>query len=235
MSDYLPSHTIRRSSRAKRARLTISPRDGLVVVIPKRFSGRKVPDILRDNRQWIDKHLAAVAASRPKGADEIPQHITLRAIGQEFRIACRPSSAKTVTTTERPPDRLVATGAIDNIPLVHSSLRRWLKRKAKERLVPRLHELSLRVGLSFARTRIGLPSTRWGSCSARGTISLSAALLFLPPALADYILIHELCHIKHPNHSPTFWSLVANHIPDLPAKRRHMRSARRHVPAWTEA
>ena len=236
MLDPLPDHTIRISPRAKHPRLTISHRHGLVVVIPKRFSRRKVPAILRTNRQWIDRHLADLADRHEKdNPNALPDRISLKTINQEWAVTYRRSDCVAVMTAEGPADKLHVTGAVGDIEAVQESLRRWLKRKAKTHLIPRLHELSHRVGLPFGSTRVGLPSTRWASCSAHHTISLSAAMLFLPPVLADYILIHELCHVAHPNHSSTFWSLVARHIPDLPAIRRHLRSARQHVPAWAEA
>ena len=236
MLDPLPDHTIRLSPRAKNPHLTISHRHGLVVVIPRRFSRRRVPAILRANRQWIDRHLADLA-ERHKNDDPnaLPQRIALQAIHEDWAVTYRRTDSVAVTAAERPADELHVTGAIENVAAVHESLRRWLKRKARHHLIPALAEQSGRLGLPLGVIRIGLPTTRWGSCSPRGTISLSAALLFLPPALTDYVLIHELCHLKRPNHSPAFWKLVAKHVPDLPTARRHMRSARKHVPAWVEA
>ena len=220
MPDPLPDHTIRVNPRAKRAWLKVSPRDGLVVVLPKRFARRHVPEILRENRRWIDKQLAAVDEHRrTNDPTALPDRVSLQAIDRELTITYRRSDSAAVTARQRGANELRVTGAIDDVGLVHESLRRWLKRTGKAWLVPRLHELSDRLGLPLGRVRIGLPTTQWGSCTSRRAISLSAAILFLPPPLADYILIHELCHLKHPNHSRTFWSAVSKHVPNLPPHR----------------
>ena len=235
MADPLPTHTIRISPRAKRPRLTISPQQGLVVVIPNGFSRRKVPAMLRTNRRWIDRHLAKLADSRPRDdANALPQRITLQAVNEDWTVTYRPSSSAAATALETSSNELLVTGAIDDIPAVGDSLRRWLKHKAREHLIFLLQTHADRLGLRFARTRIGLPRTRWGSCSGRGTISLSAKLLLLPPELMHYVLIHELCHLSRPNHSAAFWSLVGKHVDDLPAARRHLKNSRQHIPPWAE-
>ena len=164
----LPAHTIRQSPRAKRPRLTISRRDGLVVVIPKQFSRRKVPAILRANRQWIDRHLADLATRRATDdPGALPDRISFQAINEEWTVTYRSSDSAAVTTSERSENQLLVTGATDSIKVAHASLRRWLKRRARKHLIPALTEQSGRLGLPFNNTRIGLPRTRWGSCSAR--------------------------------------------------------------------
>lgn len=86
-------------------------------------------------------------------------------------------------------------------------------RQTREHLVPRLQTLSLKTGLKYHRTFVKRPRTRWASCSRHQSISLNAKLLFLPPELVDYVIIHELCHLVEMNHSKRFWELVARHSP----------------------
>ena len=76
---------------------------------------------------------------------------------------------------------------------------------------------------------------RWASCSASGTISLNRSLLFLPAALVDYVLLHELCHLRELNHSPRFWKLLEAAMPGSSALRVEMRGAWRFVPSWLAA
>jgi len=79
-------------------------------------------------------------------------------------------------------------------------------------------------GFQFNRIAIRNQSTRWGSCSRQKNLNFNCRLCLLPPELADYIIVHELCHIKEMNHGPKFWSLVAQTEPDYRLKRRQLRS-----------
>jgi len=78
----------------------------------------------------------------------------------------------------------------------------------------RLEELNKFYNFNFKRISIRNQRTRWGSCSRRGNLNFNYKLIFLPERLADYVIIHELCHIKEFNHSASFWNLVAETVPD---------------------
>ncbi|MBC7292768.1 MAG: M48 family metallopeptidase [Thermoleophilia bacterium] len=103
------------------------------------------------------------------------------------------------------------------------ALRKWLRKKAQAVLIPRLQALAEEQGFAVKNVTIRASRTRWASCSPRGTISLSLRLLFLPQDLVDYVLLHELCHTKQPNHSQAFWQLVARHDPDYREKVQRLR------------
>jgi predicted metal-dependent hydrolase len=111
-------------------------------------------------------------------------------------------------------------------------LSRWLVREAREYLVPRLQQLALHTGLRFRAVQVRRQRTRWGSCSRYGDISLNAKLLFLPPALADYVLLHELCHTVEMNHSKRFWAQVARYCADYRAQDAALREHWHCVPRW---
>ncbi len=81
-------------------------------------------------------------------------------------------------------------------------LRQWLSDLAYDELGAQLNRSSRELGLSFSRIQIRRQRTRWGSCSATGTISLNVCLMFLEPAVVRYLYVHELCHTRHMNHSP---------------------------------
>lgn len=77
----------------------------------------------------------------------------------------------------------------------------------------------------FSYSRIAIKNTKrlWGSCSRKGNLNFSYTLLFLPRELADYVIVHELCHLKEHNHSPRFWALVRQALPDFGARRAELR------------
>lgn len=113
-------------------------------------------------------------------------------------------------------------------------LRQWLRSEARRRLLPRLEALSQRHGLPYSGLTFRLQKSRWGSCSSRGGISLNAFLIFLPEELADYVLLHELCHTRHLNHSQSYWRLVFALDPEALGKDKKLRRAWRYVPAWLQ-
>ena len=97
-----------------------------------------------------------------------------------------------------------------------------------------LHEVERRIRhfnthyhLRYAHISIRNQKTRWGSCSQRGNLAFNYRLVFLPPHLADYVIVHELCHLREMNHSRAFWAAVAETIPDHLACRKELRKLER--------
>jgi predicted metal-dependent hydrolase len=114
------------------------------------------------------------------------------------------------------------------------ALTRWLDREARAALLPMLDDVAAEAGIAFAGARVRRQRSRWGSCSARATISLSRNLVFLPEHLVRALMLHELAHIRVMDHSPRFWSALLALDPDAYAHRAQMRDAGRGVPAWAE-
>ncbi len=98
-----------------------------------------------------------------------------------------------------------------------------LRKKAKEYLPYRLEFLAKKFGYQYDVCKLGHQNTRWGSCTPPGTISLNIGLMKLPEALRDYVLIHELAHLNHPDHSKAFWAEVAQHDPNYKAHRKKLK------------
>jgi predicted metal-dependent hydrolase len=90
----------------------------------------------------------------------------------------------------------------------------WYRQQALAYLDERLQSLISRTGLAPTGIRVRAYRSRWGSCSIRGIISLNWKLMMAPPEVIDYVIVHELCHLAHLNHSRSFWNLVEKHMPD---------------------
>lgn len=98
-----------------------------------------------------------------------------------------------------------------------------LKEKAQGIAQARAEHFAGAYGVRYARIRIGSQKTRWGSCSKHGNLSFNYKIALLPGELQDYIVVHEVCHLKEMNHSKKFWSLVALKFPNHKALRKELR------------
>lgn len=232
------SYRIRVSARAQSVRLRVAARDGLTVVTPAGFPLDRLGSLLHGKRHWIAKHLQRfeqphdeppVAARSPCLR---PEALELLAIGESWKVEYRPTAARTMSVRSPHTGKLVVSGPVENIPLCRTAVRRWLLRHAHLTLLPWLDRLSVEAGLPYSGLRIRLQRSRWGSCSSRKSISLNAKLLFLPPELVRYVLLHELGHTRELNHSRRFWALLECWEPA--AKKRHaaIRGADAFIPDW---
>jgi len=229
----LPKYRVRHSSRARHVNLTISPANGLVVVVPRGFDERLIPGLIREQRNWIDARLEK--SSGGLTVDERwqqPAHVALPATNEIWTIEYRANRSATVRIVSRDNHMLHATGAIDDDAKLRAAFRRWLKRRAEAALPPRVAELAGMHGFSFGRVTIRHQRSRWGSCSTRGTISLNAKLMFVPPELVDHVLLHELCHTIHAHHGDTFQTLLADLMPNHRQQRAALREAWANMPNW---
>jgi predicted metal-dependent hydrolase len=237
MAKNFPSdYRLRVTPWARGISLRVTVTGALEVIAPRRYSPRTIARILRREAAWIQAAQADAAARRPTlpppPAWCLPPEISLPAVGACWTITARPTAARGARVVQVPPDGLVVAGPMADPAACRHALRRWLLRQGQAHLLPRLAAVSHDRGLPFARSTVRLARSRWGSCSRLGVISLNARLLLLPPHLVDYVLVHELCHTRVPNHSPAFWRLVAQHCPTYPNHRRELHAAGRRLPAW---
>ncbi len=226
-------YRVRVSERARRVRLTVTPKDGLVVVVPRGFRG-DVGQIVESKRSWALRALERVAERRELhvgGAERLmPDVVELRATGRLHAVECVHAARSGVRET--------ATGGLEvRGPDAESrlaALTRWLDRVARDVLPARAERLAAHHGVHPQRIRVTRARTRWGSCSSRGTVSLNRNLLFLEPTLVDALVMHELAHLRVLDHSPRFWAALSELDPDWQIHRARLRAAGTTVPAWAD-
>ena len=167
----------------------------------------------------------------PARAEWLPERVLLHSLGEEWPVAYRVGGGRRVAASERG-GLLVVSGGVHDPYACRAALQRWLGRRATESLPGWLDAAAAETGMCFTRTSVRNQRTCWASCSARGTISLNQKLMLIPRHLVRYVLVHELCHTVHLDHSPRFWAHVAAWEPEFNHRRRELRAARAYVPAW---
>lgn len=232
-----PPYTLRHSSRAKRVTLSISHNRGLEIVVPER-SRRKpnIDSLLQEKRAWIERNIHILQSAQKSPPAERPLFLDLQAIKKVYTFTYFKTDHKHIKLKANIfiENAYALFGPVDNSTLVFQALRRWLFSIAKQYLIPWLTQLSHETGLLYSSSTVRSQSTLWGSCNSARRISLNIKLLFLPSPWVRYILMHELCHIQHLNHSKRYWELLKTFDPNYLEHRRCMKTATQWVPTWLE-
>jgi predicted metal-dependent hydrolase len=237
----LPAYTVRVSDRAKSVRLSLSVEDGLEVVIPANYDHHKVPELIHQKRDWIVRNQLKLdqreAFLQSQAPHQLPDRINLRSLGEDWQIEYQqlPTKSRSIDIQEKPTElKLVLSGNIADIEACKFFLRQWLIKKAEKHLFNWLRKVSIRINLPYRTTAIRSQKTLWGSCSSKRNISLNYKLLFLETKVVEYVLIHELCHTVHMNHSDQFWKLVSKFDPNYKSLDKSLNQAWKLIPAWLD-
>lgn len=230
--DPLSGFSVRESGRARRLSIKVYPRGRVEVVVPKRTKASDVQEFVEAHREWIDKARAQFAAEHVPEPFALPDIIRLDGIERIFgvRYVAEPGAASVSYRTRG--STVVLTGAVDNDGQCVAALKRWLISIAKKEYGPRLRALSLETGNPYKRLTVRGQRTCWGSHSSTGTISLNYCLMFLEPAHLRYVMIHELCHGRHMNHSRSFWRHVAEFEPGYRRLDKSLNDCWKKIPTW---
>jgi len=221
-----PPYTIRYSAKSTRVHLTINPVSGLEVVVPRYDGTENILDLLNEQKKWILKHL--------KRAEPIalPNQLILPAISQTWDIKYLETCNKSIRMIPFENNQLILKGNTNNTTLACRALRAFLKQMGKKYLIPWLKKLSFQSKLKFEQVAIRGQKQRWGSCSNQKSINLNYQLLFLPENLVTHVLLHELCHTKHMDHSSYFWQLLGKHDKTIEANKKALKKANDNLPGW---
>jgi len=229
-----PSVTIRESRRARRLNLSVLPHGTVEVVVPPRTRPDEVESFVSSHQEWIERTRHAFAAMGCVNDLSPPDRIEFRLVPEIVDIHYETHAGRPRLRVDRgPPDGRLCVSTRPAAETVRRQLlRRWAVQAGSRVLLPQLQAWSTEMGLRYRDARVGRQRTRWGSCTSARRISLNCALLFLPPRLVECVMVHELCHLRHLNHSRRFWSLVGEYLPDYRQREKEIGRSWGRVPAW---
>jgi len=223
------SWSVRQSARARRLSVRVFRHGGVEIVVPPRTSPQRVSAFVSEHREWIERQRRRSAL--PVHWPLPPVCLTLSAFGEHWRCSSGGGVGR-VRIRELMSRELQLLGELSDAEQLRRALTVWLARRAWQGFEAPLRALALQMGVQPGRLQVRCQRTRWGSCSRRGTISLNVCLLFQPPEVLRYLMIHELAHLRHMNHSARFWAEVARQEPDWKALDRELLQGWRRVPSW---
>ncbi len=233
--DTTINYAVRRSRRRRKTiQITVSG-DGVLVSAPMKTPDSTLRELVQKRAQWIMRRLEEAAA------EAAPQRFvdgeTLPYLGRDVRMTVKPRRVPA------PEIRLDDQGFQVAVPMDmlddderSETIRRafigWYRERAEERLpeVVSRWRTQLERGKTPSRVLVRDQRRRWGSCAADGALRFNWRVIMLDPSLIEYIVVHELAHLTHRNHSPDFWHLVSRTMPDAQERRRRLRDAGRALP-----
>ncbi len=196
-----------------------------------RTGHREVQAFVDAHQGWIAKARDEMAAAGSAADISLPSRIELSLSAEQHGISYVDTRGR-ARLQKLPGGTLAVHHDRDDVVAARRLLRKWVSDRARDLLLPMLERLAERTGLKPAGARIGRQRSRWGSCSSAGRINLNCGLLFVRPALVEYLIIHELCHLRHLNHSTRFWHLVGTHLPGYESLERELAASWTRVPGW---
>jgi predicted metal-dependent hydrolase len=223
------SWSVRQSARARRLSVRVFRHGGVEIIVPPRTSPQRVSAFVSEHREWIERQRrrAAPASHWPLP----PATLALSALGEHWRCLHSVGVGR-VRVREAAAEQLLLSGRLDDFEQLRHALTSWLSQHAHRRFDAPLRALAAEMGVAPGRLQVRCQRTRWGSCSRRGTISLNVCLLFQTPEVMRYLMVHELAHLRHMNHSVRFWADVARQEPHWRALDRELLQGWRRVPSW---
>lgn len=211
---------VKKRSLAKTVSLKIAPDGRIQITMPPYAPLLAAKTLIKTSRKQIRE---LVSQYREKLSYTENQQIG-KSHNLLIQTTTKPSSVKIVGTQILAEiNEAESVESVTNQQLIRSKILVALRKEAKSYLPRRLSFLAEEHGFSFARSKITHSSSRWGSCSSSGTISLNIGMMNLPFELIDYVIIHELCHTRHMNHSTKFWDEVAKFDPHYKTRRNELK------------
>jgi predicted metal-dependent hydrolase len=205
-------------SRRKTIAVEITKEGGVLVRAPLKLARREVLAFVHQNRGWIARKLAqARVLQEERTPRRVLEEESFPFLGEQHRL-------RYVAGGEylRKENGEFLLGS-DLSSRAEGMFRTWYRARAREILEDRVAYFSLRMGLACGSVRITDARERWGSCSAAGSLNFAWRLVMAPPAVIDYVIVHELAHLVEMNHSRRFWERLGSILPDYRQRRRWLK------------
>jgi hypothetical protein len=205
-------------------RLTVTESGDALVVLPTWADESQAAELVARHAAWLERQRRRILEERASldarpelGAGRL---LPLRGTSLPVIVEAATAGRSSVTVMARSAPAIVVRRAAANGDSVAVLIERWLRAEARRDVAVAVARRAAEMGLTYGRLSIRDQRTRWGSASARGALSFSWRLVLCPPDVLDYVVVHELAHLRWRGHGPRFWALVRRHVPRTDEHRR---------------
>src|SRR6056297_1175120 len=205
-------YEVRRSADATEPRIDVDIH-GVTVVVPE-TDERQPAELLRENAAWVVEKHRSYERYRKQAPDrnfESGERFPYLGRDRELVVEPRPNHAVGEDSI------YLRRSAVDQSS-VKRVLENFYRDEARDHFTTRADRYAQAMGVEYEKIEIRNQRTKWGSCSTTGTLGLNWRLMMAPPDVVDYVLVHELAHLREQNHTDEFWRLVGEHVPEYEAK-----------------
>jgi predicted metal-dependent hydrolase len=219
LNNRVVNYQLKQSYRIRGIRLEIRHDTGLTVVVPRNYKHDQVHDILHKKADWILRHLPRRnAVQMPLFNKEVDHGEKICYMGKIVELIVTSNGHKSGPVELK--DLKLYINLNGRKGSVAAVLEKWYRNQAELVFTQKADSYKDLMGLRYRRIVIRGQKTRWGSCSPSGTLSLNWKLLFAPEPVINYVIIHELAHLKHMDHSQRFWDFLARFCTDWEKHRK---------------
>ena len=217
-------YAIRRSARRKKTvAVTVDPSGDVLLVAPEHFSASRLDAVVRRKAAWIVRRRRHVQSHDPPPSPrEFVSGESIQYLGRHYRLKVHPNEAGEAKLRGGWLHVPAPAGA-QQTAHVRAALVSWFRRHAAERLPERVEAWRSRAGVAKPRVVIADQQKRWGSCDRGGTIRLNWRIIQAPMRLVDYVVVHELVHLRHRGHGRDYWQALGRVMPDYERRREDLR------------
>ena len=205
------TYTVKRSLRARQVRLEVRRQTGLTVIVPHSYKIGQLPGLLESKERWISSNLARFSHFQSSSTKKkLESGDTVPYLGRDLELV-KQENHTGASGVMLGGNTLAVSPILFRNGILELALENWYRTEAAKLIGERAYKLSTQMGVSYKTVTIRGQKTRWGSCSRKKNLSFNWKLLMAPEPVIDYVIIHELTHLKEMNHSRRFWELVAQH------------------------
>jgi len=216
-------YSILRVPERRTAHLVVTPANQVILTVAKRTPPEMISEILKKKTPWVLGKLHRNSQVKGTGKKEFVNGEAFPYLGRNYRLKIGKAKAEPSVHIVSGRIQVMLNGSKISKRSVRSALQAWYVERAQEKIRDRLTVYEKRIAVTPSAVHIRNLKSRWGSCTSRRQISFNWRIILAPISIVDYVIVHELCHLIHHDHSKDFWRSIERILPDYEERKEWLR------------